>query len=70
MKFNDLFDIITLKKKAIVLIAQNTRNNNAGENKMKAIVNGKIILKDRIVEGSALLYSNVIEGIVPADKLP
>ncbi|MBQ1205682.1 MAG: N-acetylglucosamine-6-phosphate deacetylase, partial [Clostridia bacterium] len=37
---------------------------------MKAIVNGKIILKDRIVEGSALLYSNVIEGIVPADKLP
>jgi hypothetical protein len=70
LKFNDLFDIITLKKKAIVLIAQNTRNNNAGENKMKAIVNGKIILKDRIVEGSALLYSNVIEGIVPADKLP
>ena len=37
---------------------------------MKAIVNGKIILKDRIVENSALLYSDVIEGIVPADKLP
>ena len=37
---------------------------------MKAIINGKIILKDRIVENSALLYSDVIEGIVPADKLP
>ena len=37
---------------------------------MKAIINGKIILKDRIVEGSALLYSDVIEGILPADKLP
>ena len=32
---------------------------------MKAIINGKIILKDRILEGSALLYSDVIEGIVP-----
>ncbi len=37
---------------------------------MKAIINGKIILKDRIVEGSALLYSDKIEGIVPADKIP
>ncbi len=37
---------------------------------MKAIVNGKIILKDRIVEGAALLYSDVIEGILPADQLP
>ncbi len=37
---------------------------------MKAIINGKIILKDRIVEDAALLYSNVIEGIVPADQLP
>ena len=37
---------------------------------MKAVVNGKIILKDRIVEGSALLFSNVIEGIVPAGNLP
>ena len=37
---------------------------------MKAIVNGKIILKDRIVEGCALLYTDVIEGILPADKLP
>lgn len=37
---------------------------------MKAIVNGKIILKDRIVEGKALLYSDVIEGIVDVNKLP
>ncbi len=37
---------------------------------MKAIINGKIVLKDRIVENSALLYSDVIEGIVPCGKLP
>ena len=37
---------------------------------MKAIVNGKIILKDRVIDGFALLFSDVIEGIVPADKLP
>ncbi len=37
---------------------------------MKAIINGKIILKDRIAEDCALLYSDVIEGIVPADKIP
>lgn len=37
---------------------------------MKAIVNGKIVLKDRICEGRALLFSSVIEGIVPADSLP
>lgn len=37
---------------------------------MKAIVNGKIILKDRIEEGKALLYSDVIEGIVPTDRIP
>ena len=37
---------------------------------MKAIVNGKIILKDRIIEGSALLYSDVIEGIVPLGSVP
>lgn len=37
---------------------------------MKAIINGKIILKDRIQEGCALLYSNVIEGIVPQDNVP
>ncbi len=37
---------------------------------MKAIVNGKIILKDRIVENYALLFSNVIEGVVPAENIP
>ncbi len=37
---------------------------------MKAIVNGKIILKDRILEGYALLYSAVIEGIVPLGSVP
>lgn len=37
---------------------------------MKAIVNGKIILKDRIVDGRVLLFSNVIEGIVDVDQIP
>ena len=37
---------------------------------MKAIINGKIILKDRVVEDMALLYSDVIEGVVPCDKVP
>lgn len=37
---------------------------------MKAIINGNIILKDRIVEGCALLYSDVIEGIVKPENIP
>ncbi|MBO7398199.1 MAG: N-acetylglucosamine-6-phosphate deacetylase [Clostridia bacterium] len=37
---------------------------------MKAFVNGKIILKDRIVGGKALLVSNKIEGIIEAAKIP
>ena len=37
---------------------------------MKAIIGGKIILKDRIVEGKALLYSNVIEGVVSTENIP
>ncbi len=37
---------------------------------MKAIINGKIILKDRIVENSALLFSDVIEGILPTSQIP
>lgn len=37
---------------------------------MKAIINGKIILKDGIKEGGALLFSDVIEGIVPAENVP
>ncbi len=34
---------------------------------MKAIVNGRIILKDRILDNAVLLYSDVIEAIVGAD---
>ena len=37
---------------------------------MKAIINGKIILKDRIVENCALLYSDVIDGIIPMENVP
>ena len=37
---------------------------------MKAIKGGKIILKDRILEGFALLYSDVVEGIVPENNIP
>ncbi len=37
---------------------------------MKAIINGKIILKDRIIGNSAVLYSDVVEAIVPTDKVP
>ncbi len=35
---------------------------------MKAIINGKLILKDRVLEGKAILYSNKIEGI--CDSVP
>lgn len=37
---------------------------------MKAVVGGKIILKDRLAEGCVLLYSDVIEGIVPENNIP
>ena len=37
---------------------------------MKAIVNGKIILPDEILENSALLFSDKIEGIVNATEIP
>lgn len=37
---------------------------------MKAIVGGKIILKDRIAENCALLYTDKIEGIVPENLVP
>lgn len=37
---------------------------------MKAIINGRIILKDRIVDDSVLLISDVIEGVVMSDKIP
>lgn len=37
---------------------------------MKAIINGKIVLKDRILNDFALLFGDVIDGIVPSDKVP
>lgn len=37
---------------------------------MKAIINGKIILENEIIEGYALLFSDKIEGVVKTDKLP
>ena len=37
---------------------------------MKAIKNGRIILKDRIVDDAVLLYSDVIEGIVSENMIP
>ncbi len=37
---------------------------------MKAVINGKIILKDRIVENNALLFSDKIEGIVDVKEIP
>ncbi|MBQ4572459.1 MAG: N-acetylglucosamine-6-phosphate deacetylase [Clostridia bacterium] len=37
---------------------------------MKAIVGGQIILKDRVAENCALLYTDKIEGIVPENLVP
>ena len=37
---------------------------------MKAIVNGKIILKDRIEENCALLYTDKIEDVIPENLVP
>lgn len=37
---------------------------------MKAIINGKIILKDKIIEDKAILYSDIIEGIVSLGDIP
>lgn len=37
---------------------------------MKAIVGGKIILKDKILENMALIFSDVIEKIVPLCEVP
>ena len=37
---------------------------------MKAVINGKILLKDRMVEDMVLLMSDVFEGIVSADMIP
>lgn len=37
---------------------------------MKAVVNGKIILKDRIAENCALLFTNKIEGVIDEKLIP
>ena len=37
---------------------------------MKAIIGGKIILKDRVAEDCALLYTDKIEGVVPVKLVP
>lgn len=37
---------------------------------MKAIKNGKIILKDRVIDDHAVLISDVIEGILPTEQIP
>lgn len=37
---------------------------------MKAVKNGKILLKDRMIEGMVLLMSDVFEGIVSEDMIP
>jgi len=37
---------------------------------MKAIINGKIILKDHIIEGAALLFDKSIQGIVAPQSIP
>lgn len=37
---------------------------------MKAIINGKIILKDKLLENYALIYSDVIEDIIPLESVP
>ncbi len=37
---------------------------------MKAIINGRVILKDRVAEGLAVLYTDKIEGIIDAKNVP
>lgn len=37
---------------------------------MKAIINGKIILKDAVVDNMAVLFTDKIEGIVPESLVP
>lgn len=37
---------------------------------MNAIINGRILLPDRMVEGHALLYTNKIVGVVPVEQIP
>ena len=37
---------------------------------MQAIINGKIVLPDRLAEGCALLFDEKIQGVVPAAQVP
>ena len=37
---------------------------------MQAIINGKIVLPDRLAEGCALLFDDKIQGVVPAAQVP
>ena len=37
---------------------------------MKAIINGRIVLKDRVAENSAILYGDKIVAVVPANEVP
>lgn len=37
--------------------------------KMKAIINGKVVLPDRVVEGLALVFDEKIVGLIPRDVL-
>ncbi len=37
---------------------------------MQAIINGKIVLSDRLAEGCALLFDSKIQGIIPANEVP
>ena len=37
---------------------------------MKAIINGRIVLKDRLAENSAVLYGDKIVAVVPANEVP
>ena len=37
---------------------------------MKAIINGKVILKDCVADNLAVLYTDKIEGVVCSDKIP
>ena len=37
---------------------------------MRAIINGKIVLPDRLLEGAAIVFGNRIEGVVAPENIP
>lgn len=37
---------------------------------MKAIINGRLVLEDRVLDGQAVLFENTISRIVPQEELP